>query len=131
MRPGKRISRGGWSGRGNDRLQALREFAREAAIVCQRFLHARLTGGKDLLRQGGALRYPSLLNWRWVQKMKPAFPASASLTLTIVTDNYYDALRPDPPMGKRFRALPGVSLHAAHGLSCHLETVSKGRSSFF
>src|SRR4030042_5229837 len=113
MRPGKRISRGGWSGRGNDRFQALREFAREAAIVRRRFLDVgvayRPTGRQDLLRQGGALRYPSLLNWRWVQKMKPAFPASASLTLTIVTDNYYDALRPDPPMGKRFRALPGVS----------------------
>ena len=63
--------------------------------------------------------------------MKPAFPASASLTLTIITDNYYDALRPDPPMGKRFRALPGVSLHAEHGFSCHLEGVSNGRSSFF
>jgi len=63
--------------------------------------------------------------------MKPAFPASASLTLTIVTDNYYDALRPDPSIGKRFRAFPGAPLHAEHGLSCHLETVSKGRSSFF
>src|SRR4030042_531818 len=129
MRQGQRVSRGGRPGRCKDQLQALREFAREAAIVCQRFLHARLTGGKDLLRQGGALRYPSLLNWRWVQKMKPAFPASASLTLTIITDNYYDALRPDPPMGKRFRVFPGASIHAEHGFSCHLETVSKGSSS--
>jgi 7,8-dihydropterin-6-yl-methyl-4-(beta-D-ribofuranosyl)aminobenzene 5'-phosphate synthase len=63
--------------------------------------------------------------------MKPAFPAIDGLTLTIVTDNYYDALRPDPPMGKRFRALPGVSLHAEHGLSCHLEIVGNGRSAFF
>jgi 7,8-dihydropterin-6-yl-methyl-4-(beta-D-ribofuranosyl)aminobenzene 5'-phosphate synthase len=63
--------------------------------------------------------------------MKTRFPAVDRLTLTTVTDNYYDALRPDPPMGKRFRALPGVSLHAEHGLSCHLETVGEGRSSFF
>jgi 7,8-dihydropterin-6-yl-methyl-4-(beta-D-ribofuranosyl)aminobenzene 5'-phosphate synthase len=63
--------------------------------------------------------------------MKPGFPTIDRLTLTIITDNYYDALRPDPPMGKRFRALPGVSLHAEHGLSCHLEGVSNGRSSFF
>jgi len=63
--------------------------------------------------------------------MKPGFPAIDRLTLTIVTDNYYDALRPDPPIGKRFRALPGVSLHAEHGLCCHLETFGNGISSFF
>ena len=63
--------------------------------------------------------------------MREGFVGVDRLTLTIVTDNYYDALRPDPPMGKRFRAFPGAPLHAEHGLSCHLETVSKGRSSFF
>jgi 7,8-dihydropterin-6-yl-methyl-4-(beta-D-ribofuranosyl)aminobenzene 5'-phosphate synthase len=63
--------------------------------------------------------------------MKTGLSAVDRLTLTIVTDNYYDALRPDPPMGKRFRALPGVSLHAEHGFSCHLEIVGNGRSAFF
>jgi len=63
--------------------------------------------------------------------MKTGFSAVDRLTITIVTDNYYDALRPDPPMGKRFRSFPGASIHAEHGFSCHLETVSKGRSSFF
>jgi 7,8-dihydropterin-6-yl-methyl-4-(beta-D-ribofuranosyl)aminobenzene 5'-phosphate synthase len=63
--------------------------------------------------------------------MKPGFPAVDRLTLTIVTDNYYDALTPDPPMGKRFRVFPGTSIHAEHGFSCHLETVGNGISSFF
>jgi 7,8-dihydropterin-6-yl-methyl-4-(beta-D-ribofuranosyl)aminobenzene 5'-phosphate synthase len=63
--------------------------------------------------------------------MREGFVGVDRLTLTIVADNYYDALRPDPPMGKRFRALPGVSLHAEHGFSCHLEGVGNGRSSFF
>jgi 7,8-dihydropterin-6-yl-methyl-4-(beta-D-ribofuranosyl)aminobenzene 5'-phosphate synthase len=50
------------------------------------------------------------------------------LTLTIVTDNYYDALRPDPPVGVRYRARPGASVHGEHGFSCHLETVTNGGS---
>ncbi|MCX5804424.1 MAG: MBL fold metallo-hydrolase [Proteobacteria bacterium] len=53
------------------------------------------------------------------------------LTVTVITDNYYDALRPDPPNGKRYRSFPGASIHAEHGFSCHLETVVNGRSYFF
>jgi 7,8-dihydropterin-6-yl-methyl-4-(beta-D-ribofuranosyl)aminobenzene 5'-phosphate synthase len=63
--------------------------------------------------------------------MKTGFPTIDRLILTILTDNYYDALRPDPPMGKRFRAFPGASIHAEHGLSCHLEGINNGISSFF
>lgn len=63
--------------------------------------------------------------------MKMGFSAVDRLILTIITDNYYDALRPDPPIGKRFRVFPGTSLHAEHGFSCHLEGVSKGESSSF
>jgi len=53
------------------------------------------------------------------------------LTVTVITDNYYDALRPDPPNRKRYRSFPGASIHAEHGFSCHLETVVNGRSYFF
>jgi 7,8-dihydropterin-6-yl-methyl-4-(beta-D-ribofuranosyl)aminobenzene 5'-phosphate synthase len=63
--------------------------------------------------------------------MKTGFLAIDRLTLTIVTDNYYDALRPDPPIGKRFRTFPGASIHAEHGFACHLETVIDGKSHFF
>jgi 7,8-dihydropterin-6-yl-methyl-4-(beta-D-ribofuranosyl)aminobenzene 5'-phosphate synthase len=40
-----------------------------------------------------------------------------SLSVTIVVDNFYDALLDDPPCGKRFRTTPNNSLFAEHGLS--------------
>jgi len=49
--------------------------------------------------------------------------------ITIVTDNYYDALRPETPVAKRFSARPGQSVHAEHGLSYYIETLSNGRTS--
>ena len=63
--------------------------------------------------------------------MKMEFLVVDRLAIAIVTDNYYDALRPDPPMGKRFRAFPGASIHAEHGFSCYLETVINGKSHSF
>jgi hypothetical protein len=33
----------------------------------------------------------------------------------ILTDNYYDALRADHAIAKRYRATPGQSIHAEHG----------------
>lgn len=53
------------------------------------------------------------------------------LIVTVVTDNYYDSVRVHPPSGKRHKASPGVSIHAEHGLSYHIETVVNGRSHFF
>ncbi|HAR94512.1 MAG TPA: hypothetical protein DCR97_00890 [Deltaproteobacteria bacterium] len=43
--------------------------------------------------------------------------------IAVITDNYFDALRPDPPCGVRYRTLPGQSIHAEHGLSYYVETV--------
>jgi len=42
------------------------------------------------------------------------------LSVTCVVDNYYDALRGDPPCGKRFRTKPSLSLYAEHGLSLYV-----------
>lgn len=53
------------------------------------------------------------------------------LTVTIVTDNYYDALRPDTDIATRYRTTPGASLHAEHGLSFLVETVAAGNESAF
>jgi hypothetical protein len=39
------------------------------------------------------------------------------LSITVVTDNYSDALRPDSAIGTRYRSAPGSSIHAEHGLS--------------
>jgi 7,8-dihydropterin-6-yl-methyl-4-(beta-D-ribofuranosyl)aminobenzene 5'-phosphate synthase len=46
------------------------------------------------------------------------------LSITVVTDNYYDALRPDTAVSKRFRIGPGTSMHAEHGLSYVVRTVT-------
>jgi 7,8-dihydropterin-6-yl-methyl-4-(beta-D-ribofuranosyl)aminobenzene 5'-phosphate synthase len=42
--------------------------------------------------------------------------------ITFVTDNYSDALRPDPAIGTRYRTAPGASIHAEHGLSYFVRT---------
>jgi len=53
------------------------------------------------------------------------------LTVVVITDNYYDSVRPQPSIGQRFRAEPGTSIHAEHGLSYFIETVVNGKSSAF
>jgi 7,8-dihydropterin-6-yl-methyl-4-(beta-D-ribofuranosyl)aminobenzene 5'-phosphate synthase len=51
------------------------------------------------------------------------------LTVWVLTDNYYDALRPDTKITKRYRVVPGKSIHAEHGLAYYLETVVNGKAS--
>jgi 7,8-dihydropterin-6-yl-methyl-4-(beta-D-ribofuranosyl)aminobenzene 5'-phosphate synthase len=51
------------------------------------------------------------------------------VTIWVLTDNYYDALRPDSGVATRYRATPGKSIHAEHGLSYYLETVVDGKTS--
>jgi hypothetical protein len=58
-------------------------------------------------------------------------PEVDSVLITIITDNYYDALRPDVAITKRFRTQPGKWMHSEHGLAYYIETVSQGKSSSF
>ena len=51
------------------------------------------------------------------------------VTVWVLADNYYDALRPDSPITKRFRSMPGKSIHAEHGLGYYVETVVDGKAS--
>jgi 7,8-dihydropterin-6-yl-methyl-4-(beta-D-ribofuranosyl)aminobenzene 5'-phosphate synthase len=51
------------------------------------------------------------------------------LTIWVLTDNYYDALRPDSKITKRFRSGPGKTIHAEHGLAYYVETVVDGKAS--
>ncbi|MBM4277817.1 MAG: MBL fold metallo-hydrolase [Deltaproteobacteria bacterium] len=51
------------------------------------------------------------------------------LTIWVLTDNYYDALRPDSKITKRYRVVPGKSIHAEHGLAYYLETMVDGKAS--
>ncbi len=46
------------------------------------------------------------------------------LSITVLTDNYYDALRPDTPFATRYRSSPGKSIYSEHGLSYFIETES-------
>jgi len=51
------------------------------------------------------------------------------LTLWVLTDNYYDANRADVKNTKRYRSLPGKSIHAEHGVSFFAETTVGGKTS--
>jgi len=51
------------------------------------------------------------------------------LTIWVLADNYYDANRPDGKNTKRYRIVPGQSIHAEHGLSYYIETVVDGKTS--
>jgi hypothetical protein len=53
-------------------------------------------------------------------------PEVERVVITVITGNYHDALRPDVRVAKRFRARPGKWMHAEHGLSYFVETVSHG-----
>jgi 7,8-dihydropterin-6-yl-methyl-4-(beta-D-ribofuranosyl)aminobenzene 5'-phosphate synthase len=50
------------------------------------------------------------------------------LTIWVITDNYYDGLRPENSITKRYRGLPGRSFHAEHGLSYYVETSINGET---
>jgi 7,8-dihydropterin-6-yl-methyl-4-(beta-D-ribofuranosyl)aminobenzene 5'-phosphate synthase len=52
-----------------------------------------------------------------------------TVRIWILTDNYYDALRPDHKVAKRYRVVPGESIHAEHGLAYFVEIVIDGRTS--
>jgi 7,8-dihydropterin-6-yl-methyl-4-(beta-D-ribofuranosyl)aminobenzene 5'-phosphate synthase len=52
-----------------------------------------------------------------------------TVRIWVLTDNYYDALRPDHEVAKRYRVTPGESIHAEHGLAYFLETVLDGKTS--
>jgi 7,8-dihydropterin-6-yl-methyl-4-(beta-D-ribofuranosyl)aminobenzene 5'-phosphate synthase len=51
------------------------------------------------------------------------------LVVTVITDNYYDALRPNTAVSTPFHSKPGSIIHAEHGLSYHVETQVNGISS--
>jgi 7,8-dihydropterin-6-yl-methyl-4-(beta-D-ribofuranosyl)aminobenzene 5'-phosphate synthase len=49
------------------------------------------------------------------------------LTVTVITDNYYDALRQDTSPAKRHGTKLGASIRAEHGLSYLVEMVTAGK----
>lgn len=51
------------------------------------------------------------------------------LTIWVLADNYFDSNVKDASISKHFRAVAGKSMHAEHGLSYYIETVTGGRTS--
>ncbi len=51
------------------------------------------------------------------------------LTIWVLTDNYYDTNIVEGKNTKRYRVVPGKSIHAEHGLSYYVETVVEGKTS--
>lgn len=54
-----------------------------------------------------------------------------SLVVTVITDNYYDKLRPDQKIAHRAKIAHGTSMHGEHGLSYHIEVSASGRTQAF
>jgi 7,8-dihydropterin-6-yl-methyl-4-(beta-D-ribofuranosyl)aminobenzene 5'-phosphate synthase len=59
--------------------------------------------------------------WKMATRLKTVKEVDR-LVVTVITDNYYDALRPDTKVSTPFRSKPGSVIHAEHGLSYHVET---------
>ena len=50
-------------------------------------------------------------------------------TIWVLTDNYYDPRVRDNKITKRYRSVPGKSIHAEHGISFYVETLIDGKKS--
>ena len=84
-----------------------REFLKASSITGSLFIAA------DFFADRTSLAYGSV-----------EIPEVERIVITIIEDNYYDSLRPDFKIAKRYRG----DLYAEHGLACHIETVVDGRS---
>jgi 7,8-dihydropterin-6-yl-methyl-4-(beta-D-ribofuranosyl)aminobenzene 5'-phosphate synthase len=96
----------------------------DTMIGRREFLKASMATGALLLVGEGLLD-------RALAQSKSRFVEVDKLTITIITDNYYDSIRPDGVIGKRYRSTAEKSIHAEHGLSYYVETVSGGQTSAF
>jgi 7,8-dihydropterin-6-yl-methyl-4-(beta-D-ribofuranosyl)aminobenzene 5'-phosphate synthase len=63
-----------------------------------------------------------------MERSHVTMPEVDKLTVTVITDNYYDSLRSDTPISKQFRTAPNASMHAEHGLSFFIESEVEGAS---
>jgi len=67
-----------------------------------------------------------------VARASVKIPEIEKLRMTVVTDNYYDCLRwPDKIAKRSTVVVPGLALHAEHGLIYSIETVLNGKTSNF
>lgn len=96
----------------------LKEMNRREFLKTSAATGAVLMAG-DVLKGGATVAYGSV-----------KLPEVEKLVVTVITDNYYDCLRWHEKIAKRSTVvIPGVALHAEHGLSYYIETVVNGKSS--
>jgi 7,8-dihydropterin-6-yl-methyl-4-(beta-D-ribofuranosyl)aminobenzene 5'-phosphate synthase len=74
----------------------------------------------DILKGGLSLAYGSV-----------KIPEVEKLVITIITDNYYDCLRPNYKVARRYFIIPGTSIHSEHGLAYYIEAVVNGKPNAF
>jgi len=83
-----------------------REFLKASAVTGVLFLAGDLLHGDPIVY--GAVN----------------IPGAEKITVTIITDNYYETHTPSSKIANRFTG----GLYAEHGLACHIEPVVEGRS---
>jgi len=97
----------------------LKEMNRREFLKTTAATGAALMAG-DVLKGGAPVAYGSV-----------KIPEVEKLVITVITDNYYDCLRPNYKVAKRYFIIPGTSIHAEHGLAYYIETVVNGKPNAF
>jgi 7,8-dihydropterin-6-yl-methyl-4-(beta-D-ribofuranosyl)aminobenzene 5'-phosphate synthase len=98
----------------------MKEINRREFLMASAAASATVMAG-SILKGGPSVAYASV-----------KIPEVEKLTITVVTDNYYDCLRLPDRIAKRTNLVdPGLTLHAEHGLIYYIETVLNGKTSTF
>jgi len=97
----------------------LKEMNRREFLKTSAATGAVLMAG-DVLKGGATVAYGSV-----------KIPEVEKLVITVITDNYYDCLRPNYKVAKRYFIIPGTSIHSEHGLAYYIETVVDSKSHAF
>ncbi len=94
----------------------------ESSVTRRDFLKYSVAAGAVMATSGGVVADPGA-------RPTSGFVEVDKLTIWTIADNYYDALRPDTKVARRYRSTPGKSVHAEWGLSFFVETVVDGKTS--
>jgi 7,8-dihydropterin-6-yl-methyl-4-(beta-D-ribofuranosyl)aminobenzene 5'-phosphate synthase len=98
----------------------LKEMNRREFLKTSAATGAVLMAG-DILKGGATVAYGSV-----------KIPEVEKLVVTVITDNYYDCLAKHGKIARRSNIIiPGVALHAEHGLAYYIETVVNGKTYTF
>jgi 7,8-dihydropterin-6-yl-methyl-4-(beta-D-ribofuranosyl)aminobenzene 5'-phosphate synthase len=98
----------------------MKEMNRREFLMASAAASATLMAG-SMLKGGPSVAYASV-----------QIPEVEKLTITVITDNYYDCLRwPDRIAKRSTVVVPGLALHAEHGLIYYIETVLNGKTNTF